>query len=195
MTEMSSKPDQNDDSLDEIHFKWTRPIELSTGSEVGSSSRVVIPINPSGPKKALVAMDGGGSVAFENAQVHRFKPYNGRIENETHFAHLSEKHNDRQGSYIQLIFGKKGPNKYSHVGFQGSSSLFLELRTRGSTKGVSVFEEETGATVQGSRLYTDVTSGQTVQTDFILNRESCELEIAGFSFAESSEEGITDLAS
>ena len=175
--------DRNDCSGQELHFKWTRPMTISTGSEKGSSSEVVIPIGPSESKKAFIKMNGGGGVMFKDSRVYRFKMCDYKIENKTHFANLRTKHSNDRESYLDIVFGEKGADKHSHAGFQCSSSQFLELRTNGSTGGVSVFEEKMEGITQGSRSYTDSPSGQTVQIDFSLNSESCEIEIVKFIFA------------
>lgn len=163
-------------------FEWNRPFTVSTGSEAGSSSAVVFDLKKDDSVEAITYAKGSGGSKFKDEKIYKFCKFKKKIKDQTHFAILRTKDSVRDGSYIDIVFGENHDGQHSHVGFTGSASLFLQLRTGGSTQSETVFNEKHQGVISGTRLYTDKPTGKTIRISFTLNTFSGEIQIIEFSF-------------
>ncbi|MFA5954470.1 MAG: hypothetical protein WC817_02990 [Patescibacteria group bacterium] len=164
------------------HFKieWNEPFSVSTGSTPGSYSSVSIPVDSTKLKSAKINTGGSGGVIFEDTPVYKFKTTNLKIKDGNSWAHVRTKV-DSRGDYIDVIFGNSINPRHSHIGFELSAPLFLEMRNKGTINTESAAEEGVGVTA-GSLSLKDTPTGKLVRLDFALNLSSNEIEITDFIF-------------
>lgn len=159
-------------------FEFNEPIELSTGKEPGSSASFSMPITGKGEIKTT----GGGEVKLKNpSKKYKFaKIKTNKINDYSHWAKLRI-HESNTEQYIDILFGKRGDDIHSHLGFTAEAgSLFIQARKPLITEGRAYYEK--GVIVPYERIIEDKTTGRRVKILFSLDINTEKIAVDDFRF-------------
>jgi hypothetical protein len=152
-------------------LSFNQPMTISHGGTVE------IPVITNDYSKTTVSTEGDVSVSFEGElNKYEFAEINERRETPTHFVVIRSKANPTQGSYIDVLFGKKPGGEHSHSGYKvHPRTLFHQDRIGTTTKGKHAYDKNDGAFVPIEWAVEDKSLGVSVTMKFKLDPTSFKI--------------------
>ncbi len=162
----------------ELRMEFREPVTVS-----GGPGTVEFPVFCDNPRKTKVTTTGDINVSFASSRkAYTFSKINERRKSQTHFIHIRTMQNQRDGNYLDIIFGRTGKS-HSHIGYKAfPATLFHENRIGSDTKGEFSFDKDDGGFIPLQKIIRDVNTDVKVCIKFILNLNVGEIGLEDIEF-------------